>query len=331
MSLRRTLRGGSLGALLAALLTLLFVATATAQTAAPPKVTVELSKTRVTVGDPIQLIVTIQYAADVTITTTGIDAQLAPFEPLSSQPPQQRSSNGALQLVLRYTIAAYHTGTQQLPPIVIGYTLADGTAGQAQSAAPLVVNVESVVPPGATPTDIRPLKPQGSLAAPASLTAVWIGLAALAVLALLLAMMAFVYARRRTRGPALAPALPPVEAARAELQRIFALDLPAKGETVQHYRLLGACIRAYLASRFALPATTLTSSELAEMMERRHVSRWAARLVSGLLSECDAVVYARYAPAPERLAADNAMAFAILDAAEGVDAPVSAVPAGQRE
>jgi hypothetical protein len=331
MSTRGRLRGGTVGALFAVLLTLLLAATAAAQTAAPPKVTVELDKTRVTVGDPIQLIVTIQYAPDVTITTTGIDAQLAPFEPLSSQPPQQRSSNGALQLVLRYTIAAYHTGSQQLPPIMIGYTLADGTAGQVQSAAPLVVNVESVIPPGATPTDIRPLKPQGSLPAPASLTVVWIGLAALAVLALLLSLTTFYYARRRTRGPAPVPALPPVEAARAELQRILALDLPAQGEMVQHYRLLGACIRAYLASRFALPATTLTSNELADLMERQQVSRWAARLVSGLLSECDAVVYARYAPAPERLAADNAMAFAILDAAEGVETAGAAVPAGQRE
>src|SRR6185437_2492216 len=80
MSRRGLVRRGSLGALAAALLAVLLVATAAAQTAAPPKVTVELDKSRVTVGDPIQLVVTIEYAPDVTITTSGIDAQLAPFE-----------------------------------------------------------------------------------------------------------------------------------------------------------------------------------------------------------------------------------------------------------
>jgi uncharacterized repeat protein (TIGR01451 family) len=296
-----------------------------AQTPASPSVNVQVDKARVTVGDPIQLTVTVTHAANVTITTTSLDDQLAPFEPLGSQPPQERQgSGGDQQLVMRYTIASYHTGAQQLPPFTIAYVLADGTKGQVASPAPIVVQVASVIPAGVTPTDIKPLKPQASLSAPASLSGVWAGAAGLAVLVVLAAAAIVLLVRRQGRPPAHAPALSPADAARAELERIMALDLPAKGELVEHYRLLGACVRGYLARRFQLPAAALTSGELAQWMDQRGVARWPARLVSGLLGECDAVVYARYLPAPERLAADNAMAFEVIDAAEGTTTPDAA-------
>lgn len=298
-----------------------------AQTPSAPSVTVQLDKTRVTVGDPIELTVIITHAPNVTISTTSLDSQLAPFEPLNSEPPQERQgTGGSLQLLLRYTIAIYHTGPQQLPAFTIDYVLADGAKAQLSSSAPIAVEVRSVIPAGVTPTDIKPLKPQASLPAPASLSGVWAGAAGLLVFAVLI-VLAVVLLRRQARPSARAPAFAPAEVARAELERVMALDLPTKGELVEHYRLLGACVRSYLARRFDLPATALTSGELARLMDERGLSRWSARLVSGLLGECDAVVYARYRPAPERLAADNAMAFEVIDAAEGTAAP-DAVRAG---
>jgi hypothetical protein len=104
----------------------------------------------------------------------------------------------------------------------------------------------------------------------------------------------------------------------------MARDLVSTGEVVEHYRLLGACIRRYLTQRFGFPAVALTTGELERYMEARGVERWPARLVVGLLNECDAVIYARYVPAAPRVEADNAMAYEIVDTLDGVAPPVAA-------
>jgi hypothetical protein len=286
---------------------------------APPEVTVSIDRTRVTVGDPIQLTVTVKHPANVTVETTSIDDQLGSLEPLGSDPPEDRTVSGGMELRLRYRVAAFHTGPQQVPVITITFTQPDGSQGQVASKAPLDITVQSVIGVGADPTDIKPLKSQISLPAPPSTALVWAaGVAAIAVAVVLLVAGAVLLLRRRRRA-VLLPAPSYAEAARAELDRIMALNLIEQGELVEHYRLLGACIRRYLTDRYGFQALALTTGELEQEMERRGVGRWAARLVVGLLSECDAVVYARYRPAATRCEADNAMAYEIV---EETDRPV---------
>jgi hypothetical protein len=48
-------------------------------------------------------------------------------------------------------------------------------------------------------------------------------------------------------------------------------------------------------------------------MSRRGHDRWQARLVGGLLSQCDAVVYAHYRPAGGRADADLTAAYEIVE------------------
>ena len=291
--------------------------------ATEPEVTVSVDKNRVTVGDPINLTVVVRHTPDVRIDTTSIDDQLGPLEPLSSQPPDERSVGGNLELRLRYTVAAYQTGAVPVPQFVFHYTLADGTQGQASARTPLAITVQSVIPADANPTDIKGLKSQFSLPVPAStdwaLVALVSGLAA--ALALAVALTGLLLRRRAGRGAVAAP----VSAgnARAELDRIMALDLLGKGEIVEHYRLLGACIRRYLTERFGFPAVALTTGELERYMEARGIERWPARLVDGLLNECDAVIYARYVPAAARAEADNAMAYEIVETLDGAARPVA--------
>jgi hypothetical protein len=50
-------------------------------------------------------------------------------------------------------------------------------------------------------------------------------------------------------------------------------------------------------------------------METSGADRFAARLVGGLLEECDSVVYAGYRPAAERRRADLTMAREIVEGA----------------
>ncbi|MFN0093870.1 MAG: hypothetical protein ACKVVT_03715 [Dehalococcoidia bacterium] len=85
-------------------------------------------------------------------------------------------------------------------------------------------------------------------------------------------------------------------------------------DPVGAYRSLAVYVRTALGRRYAFPAHAMTTHELKSRMESFGVDRWQARLVTGLLEECDAVVYAGYRPAAERRQADLTMAREIVEA-----------------
>ena len=63
----------------------------------------------------------------------------------------------------------------------------------------------------------------------------------------------------------------------------------------------------------SLAAFAMTTRELGDQILNRGVDRWQARLVSGLLSQCDAVVFAGYRPALERADTDLTAAYEIVE------------------
>jgi hypothetical protein len=66
-------------------------------------------------------------------------------------------------------------------------------------------------------------------------------------------------------------------------------------------------------------------------MVRRGMDRWQARVVGGLLDQCDAVVYAHYRPAVERADADLTAAYEIIEMTRpGAAAPALAGVEGER-
>ncbi len=88
-----------------------------------------------------------------------------------------------------------------------------------------------------------------------------------------------------------------------------------ESDPVGAYRTLASAVRTVIAERYGFPAFALTTRELERRMESEGVERWQARLVGGLLEECDAVVYAGYRPANERRQADLTMAREIVEVA----------------
>jgi hypothetical protein len=84
-------------------------------------------------------------------------------------------------------------------------------------------------------------------------------------------------------------------------------------DPVSAYRLMSSVVKNELARRYGVRATALTSSELRRRLETDG-DRWEARLVGGLLEECDSVIYAGYRPAAERREHDLTMAREIVEA-----------------
>jgi hypothetical protein len=109
--------------------------------------------------------------------------------------------------------------------------------------------------------------------------------------------------RRAAARPAVARELPGLQTAEAVID----------SDPVSAYRVMSSVVKTELARRYNLRATALTSNELRRRLEDRGVDRWQARLVGGLLEECDAVIYAGYRPAAERRQADLTMAREIVE------------------
>jgi hypothetical protein len=287
---------------------------ASAQSADQP-VTVRASVDRdqVTVGDRITLTIVVEHDAGVSLDALVQAAAFGSFDVLTAEPPQERAlETGHVETTLVFTVAAFGTGELEIPAIDVPYT--DAAGNPATATAPAIpVSVTSVIPAGESPTDIRDLKPQLTVpggAPPYVRPALIAGAVVIAVgLAMLLAR---VLRRRRAPAPAGPPPLPEDEA-RAELERIAGLALPDGGAHKEHYRLVGTCVRRYLAGRYGFPAVALTTAELEEQMVSRGVDRWQARLVSSLLEECDEVRYGQYVPAAARADADLTAAFEIVE------------------
>lgn len=307
-----------LGLALAVLLVSLASAVAAAAPPSQAPVVVEASadRDRATVGDRITLTVVVRLAPGVQVELPATPTVLGDLEVLDAPPPQDiLATDGSREVRLTYVVAAFRTGPLSLAPPPIAYTTGDGAKSEA-AAAPIAIQVASVLPAGQPPSDIRDLKPQLALPGEAA-TPLWpigagLGAAALGLATAWLALRLRRRARTRPRREP-APATPSLEElALAELELIAARELVGGGDYKGFYASVAGCIRRYLTERYRFSAAAMSTSELEAEMTKHGVDHWQARLVVGLLAECDAVVYARYLPAAARVETSLAMAYEVL-------------------
>lgn len=291
---------------------------------------VTVDRTQVTVGDRIAVTVVLRLPAGAQPDLAALEQQFGELDVLViGLPVEQAIAGGLKEIRIRYEVAAFRPGAARVPPLTVGFTAPDGSPAAATSA-PVPLDVVSVIPPGDAADAVRDLKPQIELPFSTGTSPRTAAAAALVAVVLVGAgLLSWRLVRQRRPVPAPPAAIAdasPEAAARAELDRISALGLLESGDLEQLHALLAACIRRYLSERYGFPAFAMTTTELHSRMERHGVGRWQARLTTGLLSECDAVTYARYRPAPARAESNLAMAYEVVGLNVGESMPPAPMP-----
>ncbi len=282
-------------------------------------IAVTLDRDQVTVGDRIMVTVVLRVPDAAQPDLGGLERRFGDLNALVIGLAEERPLSGGMKEIrIQYEVAAFSVGQTAMPGLEVAFTGVDGAVEKVTSAA-VPITVVSVLPPGADAADVRDLKPQIDLRYSTGVTTRTILIIALAVFAGTIIAGLVLWSLWRRRGAAapvpvvvVAADTSPEVVARVELDETAALDLSAPDQVRDFHARLAACIRRYLSERHGFPAFAMTTNELRACMEQHGVSRWQARLTAGLLSECDAVGYARYTPARERAESNLSMAYEIV-------------------
>jgi hypothetical protein len=268
---------------------------------------VQLSRTSARVGEQQTLTLTV-------VTPPGATVEIDPGAPawngvevVSVSADVRRDEPGRSVHTIQLVVAPFLVGDIEFAPAV---TIVAGAETTPRTLPPATIKVLSSLSPGDN-GEISPLRPPVSISGAES-PLLRPAVAAGAMLTATTLFLGLLYAARRVaRRARLGPPAVPAPMSAADLGGAEAL---ISHDPVDAYRRLATSVRSVLGQRYGFPASALTTLELQRRMEAEGVDRWQARLVSGLLEECDAVVYAGYRPALERREADLTMAREIVEA-----------------
>jgi hypothetical protein len=267
--------------------------------------TVKPGQTVAFIGDQFEITIEVESAQGAILEVDPTDPSWAGVEVVRIV--SQTSTPSAAGTLHRLTllVAPFALGDLIVAPSVI---VTSGIDVQQRALPAFALRVDATLPASA-PLELSPLPPPAAIGggeSPILRPALWTALIAGCLLfsTLLLIGVHFLSARLRRPAEVGPQFVPPPDLGTAEA--LIASD------PVRAYRTMGTVVRGELARRYGFPAVALTTNELRRRMETEGVERWEARLVSGLLQECDAVIYAGYRPAVERCQADLTTAREIV-------------------
>ena len=261
------------------------------------------------IGQQSPLVIEVAAPPGATIEVDPANPSWNGVEVIRASAPRVTEANGRTIYRIDLVVAPFTPGEGSFAPAV--NVVVDG-----QLTPRVLPMVSWTVRPSLAadaPLELSPLAPPRSIeGAESPFLKPLLALAAVAIVAVLAAAAILSWRYRQSHRPEPAsaplPALRPPDLGMAE--KLIDRD------PVSAYRTLASTVRLALSRRYGLPATALTTGEIRRRMEEEGVERWHARLVGGLLEECDAVVYAGYRPASERRQHDLTTAREIVGQAE---------------
>ncbi|UCG34304.1 MAG: hypothetical protein JSU68_06630 [Phycisphaerales bacterium] len=200
-----------------------------------------------------------------------------------------------------YTLRALRSGEQAIPELTLRFIppgdvdAAEGKAAEIVTR-PFDVTIASVLTGEEAPETIY--EAQGTpVELPEQHAFPWRPVVAALVALLVLLGGGYWLLRWLRDRPAPVVTIPAHRWALAELERLAASDLIAKGDVHEYYFQLSAILRGYLERRFGIMAPEMTTEEFVDFMRSDHTLSAEHRASLGpFLESCDLVKFARYIP-----------------------------------
>ena len=289
-------------------LVLVLAAPATALAADPVTAAATVDRTSIHVGDRILLSIIVDAQPGYLPSDPTIAHDIGSFEVVQTQQAQKVTRGSQIQFIFKYSITAWRVADLVIPPISVSWIGPNGETGTARTAE-VPIKVGTVVASGESTADIKPLKPQLTVAEDvgpkiARIAAVLLGVVVVTALA---GFLLWFVIRRRGAG-LFEERLTPVQRALRELDTLADLKLPEQGRTAEHYARLTASLRQYAVERFNVQPGR-TSREVRDALERAGLERTAAAAIYEILREGDEVRFRHTTPYPAH--AQNAVRAAL--------------------
>lgn len=284
-----------------------------------------LDAAEATVGDHIEATLVAELPAGFELELREIGPALGPFLVVSGGWAEPEAGGEGVRWTWRGRIAAYETGTLEIPEIRL--RARDDAKEIDFASAAVEVEVLSLLDeeePTEGEPDISDLKGPASM--PARYRALWLGLGGLL---LLLAGAGLIWWLQRRYGARLAAAripedpfrrIPPHEWIYRELQKLLDRRLEDSGESELFFSELSRILKLYLGGRYRVDLMEHTTEEVPQLLRQAGAPEAPGEEVSALLRRCDLVKFAKSRPAePEwREAVDSV--YRIVDSTKPTEA-----------
>jgi hypothetical protein len=324
-----------------AVLALLLVAVPMLAQTAPPKepapalrpsleVRIHAEPDKATIGDPIRIELDITLPKGYQVSLPQLGNQIGDFSVLElypgpsvpdlkqagqSQPsksPGRAGNDESFHHRIRIVAAVYKTGEFTFP------SLALSLRGRAGKETPLPtptikVVIQSLLP--AQDQQLKDLKKQAKMPEPVR----WLLWLALGFLALVLAVAAWWFYRRRKRAsvaPLGAPQLDPFQLAEAELRDLLGRGLLEKHRVKRFYVALSDIVKKTLEAGYGIPAAEKTTDEVIEALQAEKSTPAESdglKCIESFLTLCDLVKFAKFIPSQVENEEAVQRAFRILE------------------
>ncbi len=277
-----------------------------------PRVRTGLDTTLVSVGDRLQLTVTVEHAPGGSVAWPD-SLSLEPFEILGAELLAPTQVEGRIVTGLRLTLTIFELGDLEIPRFDFSVSGPDGSSTPV-STDRYGVTVQSVgLDEGG---DIRNIR--GPLGIPIGMIYVLPWLLLLVASGLL---ACWLWRRRRGAGSAprrsvIIPRLPHEEAYEA-LDGLEASDLLQRAQIKEYHIIVSEIIRTYVEGRFDVHALEMTTGDVMEGLRDARLDDEPRDAFEEFLSRCDMVKFAKYRPEPDECRGAVAAARRLVDRTRG--------------
>ena len=258
---------------------------------APATAALSFDAAEFTVGDPIQLTLSVTHPAGFQILPPQLESNWGEFLVHSQSAASTVSNPDGTETTSQVIDARlFAPGTFTTPPMPITVSDPSGQLSEVL-AEPVTLTIASVLVEG--DTQLRDIKPQAEL--PYMDWLPW--LVGLGLFALIFSG-AFIWWRRNRARLSLAwvDNRLPHEVALDELGRIEELYLPAKGRFKEHYTLVSDTIRLYIEKVYQIPVLERTTGEIKASLKSSQVSHELTVMFVNFLDESDLVKFSKFTP-----------------------------------